>query len=205
MGIGCIVLAGGKGLRLGQDKALEIISNRSLIERVISRLTFFNSDILVVAAPKQSFPQLTGYPKLTVVTDVYLNKGPLGGVYAGLKASGSFYNLVVACDMPFLNQALLRYMMQISTGFDLVVPRLGDMVEPLHAVYSKGCLAPVESLLKQGDLSLRQLFTLVKVRYVEAEEIDRFDPEHLSFFNINSEADLERAKRLAKEMSYDNC
>ena len=66
-------------------------------------------------------------------------------------------------------------------------------------------MAPVESLLKQGDLSLRQLFTLVKVRYVEAEEIDRFDPEHLSFFNINSEADLERAKRLAKEMSYDNC
>jgi len=205
LGIGCIVLAGGKGLRLGQDKALEIIGNRSLLERVISRLTFFNSDILVVAAPKQSFPQLTGYPKLTVVTDVYLNRGPLGGVYAGLKASDSFYNLVVACDMPFLNQALLRYMMRISTGFDLVVPRLGDMVEPLHAVYSKGCLAPVESLLEQGDLSLRQLFTLVKVRYVEAEEIDRFDPEHLSFFNINSEADLERAKRLAKEMSYDNC
>ena len=198
MDIGCIVLAGGRGLRLGQDKASEIIGDRSLLERVVSRLTSFNSDILVVTASKRAFLQLNSYPRLRAVTDIYLNKGPLGGVYAGLKASDSFYNLVVACDMPFLNQALLRYMVQISSGFDLVVPRLGELVEPLHAVYSRGCLAPIESLLKQDDLSLRQLFALIKVRYVEAEEIDRFDPQHLSFFNINNKADMERAKRLMR-------
>ena len=198
MDIGCIVLAGGRGLRLGQDKASEIIGDRSLLERVVSRLTSFNSDILVVTASKRAFLQLNGYPRLRAVADIYLNKGPLGGVYAGLKASDSFYNFVVACDMPFLNQALLRYMMQISAGFDLVVPRLGELVEPLHAVYSRACLAPIESLLKQGDLILRRLFALVEVRYVEAEEIDRFDPQHLSFFNINNEADMEKAKKLAR-------
>ena len=198
MDIGCIVLAGGRGLRLGQDKASEIIGDRSLLERVVSRLTSFNSDILVVTASKRAFLQLNGYPRLRAVADIYLNKGPLGGVYAGLKASDSFYNLVVACDMPFLNQALLRYMVQISPGFDLVVPRLGELVEPLHAVYSRGCLAPIETLLKQDDLSLRQLFALIKVRYVEAEEIDRFDPQHLSFFNINNEADMEKAKRIMR-------
>ena len=199
MDVSCIVLAGGKGLRLGQDKALEVVGDRSLLEWVIFHLSSLNSNIIVVTAFKRSFLQLGGYPKLKVVTDIYPSKGALGGIYTGLKASGSFSNLVVACDMPFLNQALLRYMIQVSAGFDLVVPRLGDMVEPLHAVYSKGCLASIESLLQQDNLSLRQLFTLVKVRYVEAEEIDRFDPEHLSFFNINSQADLERAKRLVKE------
>ena len=198
MDISCIVLAGGKGLRLRQDKALEIIGNRSLLERVVFHLSFFNSDILVVTALKQSYPQLGGYPKLKVLTDIYLNKGSLGGIYTGLKASNSFYNLVVACDMPFLNQALLHYMLQISAGFDLVVPRLGDMVEPLHAVYSKGCLTPIESLLKQGNLGVRQLFTLVRLRYVDAEGINRFDPEHLSFFNINSQADLEKAREIMK-------
>jgi len=197
--IGCIVLAGGKGLRLGQDKALETIGTRSLLERVVFCLSFFSSDIIIVTASKQSYSQLIGYPKLKVVTDIYLNKGPLGGIYTGLKVSDSFYNLVVACDMPFLNQALLHYMLQISAGFDLVVPRLEDMVEPLHAVYSKNCLAPIEYLFQQGGLSVRELFTLVRVRYVEAEEINRFDPEHLSFFNINSQADLERAKSLVKE------
>lgn len=199
MDVGCIVLAGGKGLRLGQDKALEVIGDRSLLEWVVFHLSSLNSNIIIVTAFKRSFSQLIGYPKLKVITDIYPDRGPVGGIYTGLKASGSFYNLVVACDMPFLNQALLHYMIQVSVGFDLVVPRLRDMVEPLHAVYSKGCLAPIEPLLKQDNLNLRQLFTSIKVRYVEAEEIDRFDPEHLSFFNINSQADLERAKKLIKE------
>jgi len=204
--IGSIVLAGGKGLRLGHEKTLETVGNESLIQRVLFSLSFFNSDIIIVTAAKQSLPQFFDYPKLRVVTDAYPGKGPLGGIYTGLAASDSFYNLVVACDMPFLNQALLDYMIQISASFDLVVPRLGNMIEPLHAVYSKGCLAPIECLLKQGNLSIRELFTLVKVRYVEAMEINRFDPKHLSFFNVNTEADLETAREIARgNMSDDKC
>ena len=196
MDISCIVLTGGKGLRLGQDKALETIGQKSLLGQVVFRLSLFNSSILVVTASERSYPQLDGYSKLRVVGDIYPSKGPLGGIYTGLKVSDSFYNLVVACDMPFLNQALLSYMTGVSTDFDLVVPRLGNMIEPLHAVYSKACLVPIERLLKQGSLGVRELFTLVRVRYVEAEEIDRFDPEHLSFFNINTNSDLARARGL---------
>ena len=206
MDIGSIVLAGGKGLRLGHEKALETVGNKSLIQWVVFSLSFFNSDIIIVTAKEQVPPQFIGYPKLKIVTDTYPGKGPLGGIYTGLAASDSFYNLVVACDMPFLNQDLLDYMIQISTGFDLVVPRLGNMIEPLHAVYSKGCLAPIECLLKQGNLSIRELFTLVRVRYVEATEINRFDPKHLSFFNVNTEADLETAREIARgDMSDDKC
>jgi len=196
--IGCIVLAGGKGVRLGRDKILETIGNRSLLQRVVSHLSSFNSKIIIVTATEQSFPQFIDYPKLTVVTDIYPGKGPLGGIYTGVAVSDSFYNLVVAGDMPFLNRALLSYMIQLSDDFDLVVPRLGDRVEPLHAVYSKGCLVSIESLLKQGNLKITELFNLVKVGYVEAEVVDRFDPNHLSFFNINTEADLERARELVK-------
>ena len=140
---------------------------------------------------------------MRIVTDIYPGKGSLGGLYTGLTASNSFYNLVVACDMPFLNQALLCYMVQLSVGFDAVVPRLGSMVEPLHAVYSRGCLATVERLLKQDNLKVRDILPLIRVRYVETEEIDMFDPEHLSIFNINTEADLEKARELAKEEKSD--
>ena len=206
MDIGFIVLAGGKGLRLGHEKALETVGNKSLIQWVVFSLGFFSSDIIIVTAAKQVFPRFTDYPRLRVVTDAYPGKGPLGGIYTGLAASDSFYNLVIACDMPFLNRDLLDYMIQISAGFDLVVPRSGNMVEPLHAVYSKGCLAPVEGLLKQGNLRVHELFTLVKVRYVEAAEVNRFDPEHLSFFNVNTEADLETAREIAGGgMSDDRC
>lgn len=198
MDTSCIVLAGGKGLRLGRDKALEIVGNSNLLQWVVSQLSSFSSDIIVVTAGEKSLSQSVGYPRFRIVTDIYPGKGCLGGIYTGLAASNSLYNLVVACDMPFLNQDLLRYMIQLSARFDLVVPRVGTLVEPLHAVYSKSCLAPIEWLLNQGNLRVSALLDLVKVRYVEADEIDSFDPKHLSFFNINSEADLEMAQQLVK-------
>jgi molybdopterin-guanine dinucleotide biosynthesis protein A len=205
LNISCIVLAGGKGLRLGRDKVQEVVGSSNLLQRVVSQLGSFNNDIIVVTASGKSLPQFSGYPRFRIVTDIYPGKGALGGIYTGLAVSNSLYNLVVACDMPFLNQALLRYMIQISPGFDLVVPRVGDLVEPLHAVYSKSCLAPIEGLLDQGELRVSTLFDLVKVRYVEADEIDSFDPKHLSFLNINTKADLAMARQLAKEISGDKC
>ena len=203
--IGCIVLAGGKGLRLGRDKALEVVDSSNLLQRVVFQLSYFNNDIIVVVANEKSLPQFTDYPRFRIVTDIYPGKGALGGIHAGLAASNLQYNLVVACDMPFLNQALLEYMVQLSPGFDLVVPRVGNWVEPLHAVYAKSCQAPIERLLKQGETRVRALFALVKARYVEGDEISRFDPKQLSFFNVNTEADLETAQQLAKEMSGDKC
>jgi len=198
--ISCIVLAGGRGLRLGRDKTLETFGNTSLLERVVFNLSVLDSDIIIVVATKRALPQLVNYPKLRVVADIYPGKGALGGVYTGLVASESLYNLVVAGDMPFLNQALLRYMVQLADGFDLVLPRLSNnMVEPLHAVYSRNCLATIKNLLNQGKMRFTDLLTLVKVRYVEAEEIDWFDPRHLSFFNINTEADLKTARELIRE------
>ncbi len=194
--ITCVVLAGGKGLRLGRDKVQETVDNSNLLQRVLSQLAPFNRDIIIVTAGKKSLPQVNGYQRSRIVTDIYPGKGALGGIYTGLAASDSQYNLVVACDMPFLNQALLRYMMELSADFDLVVPRLGELVEPLHAVYARSCLAHIERLLKRENLEVRALFDLVEVRYVESDEIDRFDPQHLSFFNVNTEADLEKARQM---------
>ena len=193
-----IVLAGGKSLRLGFDKVLETVGNRSLLQLVISGVASLSREVIIVTTSEQTIPQSIDYSRLKVVTDIYPGKGPLGGIYTGLATSTSFYNLVVASDMPFLNQALLRYMIQLSANFDLVVPRVGKLVEPLHAVYTKRCLAPIERMIKQDKLSVSQLFRLVKTRYVEAEEIEWFDRKHLSFFNVNTKADLKRARELAR-------
>ena len=99
-----------------------------------------------------------------------------------------------------MNLNLLDYMLKISDGFDMVIPRVGILWEPLHAVYSKRCLPVIEQLLEEGNYTTDRLPSLVNVRYVEAVEIDRFDPEHLSFFNINTKADLEAARRLVKKI-----
>ena len=198
MDTSCIILAGGKSVRLGHDKILEKVGSSSLLEKVISRTDSLSKEIIIVTAEERTFPQLTGRPKIQIVSDIFPGIGSLGGIYTGLVTSNSHYNLVVAADMPFLSQPLLRYMIEVSDGFDFVLPRINTFFEPLHAIYSKKCSEPIESLIKKGRKVIIDLFDYVKVKYIEAEEIDIFDPQHLSFFNINTKDDLERAKRIAK-------
>lgn len=190
-----IVLAGGKSIRLGREKALEKIGGQPLIQQVIGRLSSLGNEIIVVTSQFNTLPTLG----VKQVTDIYPDKGPLGGIYSGLRAAPCFYCLVVGCDMPLLNIALLRYIMELSPGFDVVIPRVGSNVEPLHAVYSKNCLATIEAALEQDRLQVQGFFHQVKVRYVEDAELKKFDPEHLSFFNINSESDLKRAQALLEK------
>jgi molybdopterin-guanine dinucleotide biosynthesis protein A len=130
--ISCIVLAGGKGLRLGRDKVQEIVGNRNLLQWVILQISSLNNDIIVATSSDKTFLRPIGYPEARIVTDTYSGRGVLGGIYTGLAVSNSLLNLVVAGDMPFLNQTLLRYMVGLSAGFDVVVPRVGKWVEPLH-------------------------------------------------------------------------
>ena len=198
MEINCIILAGGKSLRLGHDKVLEKVGKTSLLEKVISRIDSLSSEIVIVTSEERTFSQVAGNPKFTIIPDIFPGKGSLGGIYTGLVTSRSFYNLVIASDMPFLNQSLLRYMIEVSDGFDFVLPRINSFFEPLHAVYSKNCIAPMESLIKRDRRVIIELFDFVKVRYIEAGEVERFDPQHLSFFNINTKEDLELARKMAE-------
>ncbi len=191
-----IVLVGGKGLRLGRDKLSEMIGGRTLLERVIDCLSLVGDEILVVIAQGQPKPAL---PSTKVVVDLYPGKGALGGIYTGLVAAQSFHSLVVAADMPFLNPSLLRYLIQVSPTFDAVIPMIKGELEPLHAIYSKNCLAPIQQQIEQGKLKVRDFLDQVRVRYVEEAEINRFDPKKLSFFNINTSADLGKARALLKE------
>jgi molybdopterin-guanine dinucleotide biosynthesis protein A len=195
--ISSIILAGGKSLRLGYDKVLERVGKTSLLEQVISRIDSLSKDIIIVTAKERTFAPLAGHPKVKIVSDIFPGQGSLGGIYTGLKKSSSFYNLVVAADMPFLNESLLRYIIEVSDGFDFVLPKVDNLYEPLHAVYSKNCVTPIETILGQGKKVIIELFNYVKVRYIGAEEIDRFDPQHRSYFNINTKEDLELARKIA--------
>ena len=201
MEISSIILAGGRSSRLGYDKIFKPVGARNLLDLVIGRVASLSGETIIVTGSNNNLFQSDKYPELKFITDVYPDKGPLGGIYTGLLNSTSLLNLVVASDMPFLNPALLRYMVQVANDYDLVVPRVGDFVEPLHAIYTRDCMEPAEHLLKQDILSVHRLFSMVRTRYVEVEEIDRFDPDHLSFFNVNTRADLSRAEEIAREMN----
>lgn len=196
-----VILAGGVSRRLEKNKALERIGGRALIERVIDSLAPLTSEVVAVVARPEQAAALRLPPSLRVVSDRYPGGGSLGGIFTGLEASAEPWSLVVACDMPFLNRELLRHLMAQSSNVDAVIPCLGGQPEPLHALYSKACLAPMERMLRAGQLKIAPLFEAVRVRYVDEETIDRIDPRHLSFFNINTQADLEEATRLLQRES----
>ena len=119
MKVTSIVLAGGKSLRLGRSKVLETIGGKSLIGRVAERLEPLTNQLLIVTSQEQL--DLPGAGNAEILVDLYPGKGPLGGIYTGLLASQSSHSVVVACDMPFLNIELLRYMVELSGDFDAVV------------------------------------------------------------------------------------
>ena len=196
-----IILAGGKSSRLGRSKALQVIEGKSLIQWVVDHLAILSTEIIIATAHGEAIPCSSAI-RIKTVADIYPGKGPLVGIYSGLAAASSSRAIVVGCDTPFLNVSLLEYMTQICSTFDVVVPRIKNKLEPLCAVYSKNCLVPIQGLLEQDERRIRKLFSMVNVKYVEEDEINRFDPEHLSFFNINSQADLDKARKLAAEKRW---
>lgn len=195
-----IVLAGGRSRRLGQDKRrLRVFGEDqpTLLEQTVLTATQLCADVVVVLNDAESWAQLPA----RLVPDQYADAGPLGGIYSGLQAAQFETALVVACDMPFLNLALLRAMLARPGEYDVLVPRsLGAQrtrnahaVEPLHAVYRRSCLAPIQALLQQGERRVAALLDVVRVAFVEADEIQRYDPEGRSFVNINTFEQLREA------------
>lgn len=195
-----IVLAGGLSTRMGRDKAFLDIDGQTLLERVITRLGGRFREILVVTS-QQGRERIKEHKlefsrEVSLITDLYPGKGSLGGIYSGLALSPAFRNLVVACDMPFINARLVGHMAECAQGFDIVIARVRGFLEPLHSIYSKRCLGPMKRLLDDDNLRILDLLPEMKVRYLEEDEIAPLDPHNLSFFNINTAADFQRAQEL---------
>src|SRR5579875_3832675 len=113
------VMAGGKSSRLGRDKALLTIDGETLLARALRCVASVTAEQLVIGPPERAAQA----PGVRVVPDAYPGSGPLGGIYSALQAASHDSVLVVACDMPFLNGALLAYLLTLAPGYDVVLPK----------------------------------------------------------------------------------
>ena len=177
-----IILAGGESKRMGVDKAFMMVAGIPLVEHVLRALGPVVQQIIIVT----NSPERYRTYNVRVVADRLERRGPLMGIYSGICSSESEYNVVVACDMPFLNARLLSYQMELAPGYDAVVPAFGKLIEPLHAVYSRNLLPVIEELIREDERRIRSIFGRANVRYVTEKEIDCFDPERRSFINLNT-------------------
>lgn len=186
-----IILAGGKSTRMGRNKALIRVKDDNMLQEAIRTLAGgFNE--LIVSANDSSYDSL----KIKTVPDIFPGCGPLAGIHAGLRASGHDINFIVACDMPFIDVKLALYMVELSTGFDAVVPKIGEYYEPLFAVYNKSCLPVIEAQLQRGRNKTSGFFPEVKVRYIDQNDLERFGHSNCLFFNVNTPSDLQKAQEM---------
>jgi molybdopterin-guanine dinucleotide biosynthesis protein A len=191
-----IILAGGKNTRIKTEKAfIELRAGSTLIEDTLKVFQNIFSEIIIVTNNPQAFLKFG----TRVVEDLVKDKAALGGIFSGLCYSQSELNFVVGCDMPFHNSDLINYIIQKPVEYDLVIPVINNKAETLFARYSKNALPVICSHLLKDKLKLQNLLSDLKALKINSKEIERFDPEHLSFFNINTQEDLKKAKDICSK------
>lgn len=190
------ILAGGQSKRMGRDKAFLDVGGKRVIERVVDCVQPLTDDLFIGTNSPEKYSEFG----LRAVTDVYPNKAALGGLFSAIQAAKHQHVLVVACDMPFLNGDLLRYLISLSNSADVIAPMIDPhQPETLHAVYSKACLLPIESRLLQNQLRIIGFFEEVSVRFVERSEIEKIDPQLYSFINMNTPQEWEKVQEIARQ------
>ena len=181
---------------MGGDKAFLKIGEKTIIEIILDKLKSFFEKIIIVT----NSPDRYRIFRVRLISDIIPNKGPLGGIYSGLVNTREFHNFFFACDTPFLNVELIRYMKNNYGNFDVITPKLKYGYEALHAIYSKNCITPIEKQLKQNNLKIIDFFPQVKIKEITEDIIKQFDPRLLSFFNINTNADYQQALNIAPSL-----
>ena len=197
-----VVLAGGASRRMGRDKAALLIGGEPLLRRAVARLRLALAEVIVVGAPACA----SLLPGSRIVADAWPGRGPLGALATALRVieatEATGWALLVACDMPFTQPALLRAMARLALttpDVDVVALRGPRGLEPLHAVYHRRCLPLALARLAGDDASLQGLLATARVREVTPDDARRLDPSGRSAFNANTPEEWRLALRLADE------
>lgn len=194
-----VVLAGGASRRMGRDKRLLPWGTdadgrpRTLLQSVIDTLAAVTDDVIVVANDQ---PDIRG---ARVVPDAIPGSGSLGGILSGIEAARHERVFVAAADMPFLNLALVRDLLDRLGGHNAVVPVIGGRPEPLHAVYGPAVATAARRQIAQGQLKIARAFEGLDVVRVPEAELRALDPELRSFRNVNTPEDYAGAQRDARD------
>ncbi len=188
MPVSAIILAGGQSRRMGINKALLPLDGQPLIAHTAACLRPLAAELIVVTNTPQTYAFLETTFGARLIPDALPVRSALVGLFSGLQAVRSELALAVACDMPFLNVDLLRFMLTLAQeGFDVAVPQVDGQFEPLHAVYRPAACVPViERHLRAGDQRIISFYSAVRVRPVTAVELVQFDPQRLSLVNVNT-------------------
>ena len=194
------VLAGGRGRRIGGDKAALELEGKPLASYPVAALEAAGLDVVLSLRGGQDAPGGLGH--LEAIHDHVEDSGPLAGLHSLLDWMPAEWLLVLSCDQPFVRVDLLQQLMSRSrdSEADVILARTPERLHPIPGLYRKTCLPAVQLALDGGELRIRDLLKDLRVDELAGEELDSLDPEHVSFFNVNTPEDLANARRLAAKL-----
>jgi len=196
----CVILAGGAGRRIGSEKAFLEFFGSTMIERTVDLVGEIVDDVVVVARDEEQLKRLQDLvPEAKLACDSVQEFGPVAGLAAGMAAARGEYALAVGCDLPFLKPEVLELLFDFARGYDAAIPVGEDsLMAPPHALYRTNSMARAcAAALAAGQRRIRAPLERLRVKNVSVELLRPFDPELLSFFNLNTEDDLSEAGRIA--------
>lgn len=195
-----IILAGGKNIRMGENKAFIRVKGRRIIDRTVELFHAIFEHVILVTNEPLTYSHLN----LEIVVDLIPASSALIGIYTGLFYAATPYCFVVACDMPFLNRKVIEYMVSIRKNYDVVIPVLDDGYHPTHALYARRCITPIKKLIHTGNFKITDFFNRVTVREVTPKELRAVDPPMEAVLNINTPEDLVRVEHQEQQRSGDH-
>jgi molybdopterin-guanine dinucleotide biosynthesis protein A len=187
-----IILAGGKSSRMGTNKALLDLNGRKVIEGIGETLANITDEMIVVTNTFEEFEFL----QLPMVADNWKGgMGPLAGIEAGLAASKTEHNLIVACDMPFISVELGRFLLSCLHESQAAVPQIEETRHPLFAAYRREVLGEVRKSLEKRELGIWRFLRNVAVKTVTKDELTSLGlpNEERYFFNMNNHEHYQKA------------
>lgn len=198
-----IILAGGQSSRMGTNKALLDINGKRVIERVVEELQSTVNNIIIVTNSFEEY-EFLGFP---LVEDEWKGMGPLAGIHAGLTASQTNKNLIVACDMPFISSSLGMLLLSQLEHYQGVVPEIAGQLHPLFAAYRKEVKEEVKKSLEQDQRRIRSFFSQIHVKIMNERELasNGFEVQEASFFNMNNPNEYAQAVDMEKKVRVKGC
>ena len=184
-----IILAGGKSSRMGFDKQLLKIDERRLMDSLIHKLDKHFEEIIIVTNRPELYIGLSHI----ITSDILKDKGPLGGIHAGLKISSSQYAFIVACDMPNINMEYVNFMKNQLTDPNSkgCITEFGNWIEPFSSFYSADLMEYIEGYLNTGRRSINGLIKDFKMTDIPEDKARKFSTNWDMFLNLNTKEDLD--------------
>lgn len=181
-----IILAGGRNERMGRHKAFLKFGDMTLIELILNIHSKFCSQIIIVTDNKSLFNEVQN---VNIIEDEIPYRGPLSGIYYGLKASNNQINFITSCDTPFIKEKVVQYLLNIANenDYDAVIPYIKSKFQPLLSIYSRSCLKWIKKSLNTNHFRITDIFNNINIKKIYENELILFDPELVSFININTQ------------------